>query len=85
MRAYVIYSRLLKERVVFLVGPVNESTNNCTAEVRCADVIDPDTIQIYRQLGGGVTAALQLHGSANAIGGQSAVVRLRLGQSGAGG
>lgn len=65
----------------FGVGPVNESTHNCTAEVRCADVINPDTIQIYRQLAGGVTAAQQLHGSANAIGGQSALVRLRWGSS----
>jgi imidazolonepropionase-like amidohydrolase len=64
----------------FGVGPVNESTNSCTAEVRCEDVIDPDTIQIYRQLAGGVTAAMQLHGSANSIGGQSAVVRLRWGE-----
>jgi len=64
----------------FGVGPVNESTESCTAQVRCEDVIDPDTIQIYRQLAGGVTSAMQLHGSANSIGGQSAVVRLRWGE-----
>ena len=64
----------------FGVGPVNESTRSCTAQVRCEDVINPDTIQIYRQLAGGVTAAMQLHGSANSIGGQSAVVRLRWGE-----
>jgi imidazolonepropionase-like amidohydrolase len=60
-------------------GGVNEGTHNCTAEVRMADTLNPDTIQIYRQLGGGLTAAQQLHGSANAIGGQSAIVRLRWG------
>ncbi|MBL4850150.1 MAG: amidohydrolase family protein [Planctomycetes bacterium] len=65
----------------FGVGPVNEATHNATAEVRCADVINPETVQIYRQLAGGVTSAMQLHGSANSIGGQSAVVTLRWGES----
>ncbi|MEZ4980532.1 MAG: hypothetical protein R2769_02890 [Saprospiraceae bacterium] len=35
------------------------------------DVVNPEDINIYRQLSGGVTAAQQLHGSANPIGGQS--------------
>ncbi|MGE0711771.1 MAG: amidohydrolase family protein [Planctomycetota bacterium] len=64
----------------FGAGPVNESTNTCTAEVRMSDALDPDAIEIYRQLAGGLTAAQQLHGSANAIGGQSAIVRLRWGR-----
>lgn len=63
----------------FGAGGVNEATNNCTAEVRMADVLDPDSVELYRQLGGGLTAAQQLHGSANAIGGQSAILRLRWG------
>ncbi|MEM6672794.1 MAG: amidohydrolase family protein [Planctomycetota bacterium] len=60
-------------------GGVNEVGRRVTAEVRIADVIDPDDISFYRQLAGGLTAANQLHGSANAIGGQSAVVKLRWG------
>ncbi len=59
---------------------VNEGTRSCTAEVRLADVIDAETIQIYRQLAGGVTTANLLHGSANPIGGQSAVLQLKWGQ-----
>lgn len=60
-------------------GSVNESRQNNSAEVRIGDVIDPDDINWYRQLAGGLTAANQLHGSANPIGGQNAVVKLRWG------
>lgn len=60
-------------------GGVNEATNIVTAEVRIEDVIDPDDLNIYRQLAGGVTAAHLLHGSANAIGGHNAVIKLRWG------
>ena len=60
-------------------GSVNESRQNNTAEVRIFDVLDPDDVNWYRQLAGGLTAANQLHGSANPIGGQNAVVKLRWG------
>ncbi len=57
-------------------GGVNEGSNNVTAEVRIADVVDPTDVSIYRQLAGGLTASHLLHGSANSIGGQDAVVKL---------
>lgn len=60
---------------------VNEGGQPNTAEVRIGDVINPDDINWYRQLAGGLTAANQLHGSANPIGGQNAVVKLRWGGS----
>jgi len=60
-------------------GGVNEGTQAVTAEVAIADVINPDDINWYRQLAGGVTAVNQLHGSANPIGGQNSVVKLRWG------
>lgn len=60
-------------------GSVNESRQNNSAEVRIFDVIDPDDVNWYRQLAGGLTTANQLHGSANPIGGQNAVVKLRWG------
>ncbi|MBW3599759.1 MAG: amidohydrolase, partial [Planctomycetes bacterium] len=50
-----------------------------TAEVRIGDFIDATDISIYRQLAGGVTAANILHGSANPIGGQNQVIKLRWG------
>ena len=63
-----------------IVGDVNEFTNSCTAEVRIADVLNSRSIAIYRELAGGLTCANQLHGSANAIGGQNAVIKLRWGE-----
>lgn len=60
-------------------GGVNESGQTISAEVRIGDFIDPTDIAIYRQLAGGVTAANILHGSANTIGGQNQVVKLRWG------
>ncbi|NRA76410.1 MAG: amidohydrolase family protein [Planctomycetes bacterium] len=60
-------------------GGVNEGTQAVTAEVRIGDSVDSEDINIYRQLAGGVTAAQLLHGSANPIGGQSAIVKWRWG------
>jgi imidazolonepropionase-like amidohydrolase len=50
-----------------------------TAEVRVGDVLDATEISLYRQLAGGVTSSNLLHGSANAIGGQNQVIKLRWG------
>ncbi|QEG24039.1 amidohydrolase family protein [Mariniblastus fucicola] len=58
---------------------VNESGQAITAEVRIGDMIDCDDMTIYRQLAGGVTTANILHGSANPIGGQNQVIKLRWG------
>ena len=52
-----------------------------SAEVRMGDVVNPDDINIYRQLAGGVTTAQLLHGSANPIGGQSCLIKLRWGKN----
>ncbi len=64
-----------------IFGGANEWGQSSSAEVRIADAIDPWNINIYRQLAGGVTAAQLLHGSANPIGGQSALIELKWGQS----
>lgn len=58
---------------------VNEGTQASSAEVRIGDVVNPEDINIYRQLSGGVTTSQLLHGSANPIGGQSAIIKLRWG------
>jgi imidazolonepropionase-like amidohydrolase len=58
---------------------INEGTHSVTAEVRVADALDPTDISIYRQLAGGLTAANLLHGSANTIGGQNQIIKLRWG------
>jgi imidazolonepropionase-like amidohydrolase len=62
-------------------GGVNEFSHANTAEVRIRDVINPDDVNWYRQLAGGLTVANQLHGSANPIGGQNSVVKLKWGSS----
>ncbi len=60
-------------------GGVNEGTHAATAEVRIGDVLNPDEIGIYRALAGGVTVAQLLHGSANPIGGQAQIIRMKWG------
>lgn len=61
-------------------GGVNEGSVSVSSMANIADVIDSDDIDIYRDLAGGVTAANVLHGSANSIGGQTEVIKLRWGQ-----
>ena len=63
-------------------GGVNEGSLSIVPEVRVKDVVTGDDPTIYRALAGGTTAARLLHGSANAIGGQDAVIKLRHGQPG---
>ncbi len=65
-------------------GGVNEATQAITCEVRVGDFVDANDITIYRQVAGGVTAANILHGSANPIGGQNQVIKLRWGMDGEG-
>jgi imidazolonepropionase-like amidohydrolase len=58
---------------------VNEGTEASSAEVRIGDVVNSEDVNIYRQLAGGVTTAQLLHGSANPIGGQASLIKLRWG------
>lgn len=58
---------------------VNEGTQASSAEVSIATVVNSEDVNIYRQLSGGVTAAQLLHGSANPVGGQSGIIKLRWG------
>jgi imidazolonepropionase-like amidohydrolase len=60
-------------------GGSNEGTAPVTPEVRVIDALDPGDFGIYQALSGGVTTAQILHGSANPIGGQSAIIKLRWG------
>ena len=61
-------------------GSVNEASVSVSSMVNIADVLNSDDISIYRDLAGGVTTANILHGSANSIGGQTVVIKLRWGQ-----
>src|SRR5512146_336259 len=63
-----------------MIDAVNEGSLSVTSMVRVRDVLDPTDVNIYRQLAGGVTTINVLHGSANTIGGQNAVVKLKWGR-----
>jgi imidazolonepropionase-like amidohydrolase len=58
---------------------INEGAESVTAEVRVGDNMNPEDINIYRQLSGGVTSSHILHGSANTVGGQTQLIKLRWG------
>ncbi len=60
---------------------VNEGGQNSSAEVKMEDVVDPEDVGIYRDLAGGVTSIQILHGSANPIGGRSAIIKLKWGET----
>ena len=60
---------------------VNEGGHNSSAEVTIQDVVNSEDINIYRDLAGGVTTSQLLHGSANPIGGCSAIVKWKWGLS----
>src|SRR5689334_7148705 len=61
-------------------GSVNEGSISVSSIANIAEVLDSDDMSIYRDLAGGVTTANILHGSANSIGGQTIVIKLRWGQ-----
>jgi imidazolonepropionase-like amidohydrolase len=63
-----------------MADAINEGSLSVTSMVRIRDVLNPTDINIYRQLAGGVTTINVLHGSANTIGGQNAVVKLKYGR-----
>jgi imidazolonepropionase-like amidohydrolase len=77
-------SGIIDEHSHIALKNVNEMAQSITSEVRMRDVLDPGDINIYRQLAGGVTAAQLLHGSANPIGGQSAIIKFRWGNDASG-
>ena len=59
---------------------INEGGTSVSSMVGMSDVLDPNDIDIYRDLAGGTTTANILHGSANAIGGKTLVIKLRYGK-----
>jgi len=70
---------IIDEHSHIALASVNEGEQACSAEVEEARVVWPEDIDVYRQLSGGVTCSQLLHGSANPIGGQSALVKLHWG------
>lgn len=63
-----------------MLDAINESSYSVTSMTGVRDVFNPKDITLYRALAGGVTALNLLHGSANAIGGKNAVVKIKYGR-----
>jgi imidazolonepropionase-like amidohydrolase len=70
---------IIDEHSHIAAASINEGGQSVSAEVRIKDNLDPEDIDIYRQLSGGVTTSHILHGSANTIGGQTQLIKLRWG------
>lgn len=66
---------------IMITSGINEATQSIVLEVRVKDVVNTEDVSEYRALAGGVTTARLLHGSANVIGGQDAVVKLKHGKT----
>jgi imidazolonepropionase-like amidohydrolase len=60
---------------------INEGGTTVSSMTGIEDVLDPTDINIHRDLGGGLTVANVLHGSANPIGGKNTVIKLRWGKT----
>ncbi|MDX1470626.1 MAG: amidohydrolase family protein [Flavobacteriaceae bacterium] len=71
---------IIDEHSHIAAAAINEAGHNSSAEVTIEDVVEADDLNIYRNLGGGVTSIQILHGSANPIGGRSAIIKLKWGQ-----
>lgn len=74
-------SGVIDEHSHIAATSINEGGQNSSAEVTIEDVIDPEDVNIYRNLAGGVTSIQILHGSANPIGGRSAIIKLKWGET----
>ena len=70
---------IIDEHSHIAAASINEGGQSVTSEVRIGDNLNPDDMNIYRQLSGGVTTSHILHGSANSIGGQTQLIKLRWG------
>jgi imidazolonepropionase-like amidohydrolase len=63
-----------------MLDSINEFSYSVTSMTQIRDMLDPTDVDLYRALAGGVTALNLLHGSANAIGGQNSVVKIKYGR-----
>ncbi|CAL2105289.1 Imidazolonepropionase [Tenacibaculum sp. 190524A02b] len=75
---------IIDEHSHIAASAINEAGHNSSAEVTIEDVVNPGDVNIYRNIAGGVTSIQILHGSANPIGGQSAILKLKWGENAAG-
>lgn len=75
-----VTSGIIDEHSHIAASSINDIASN-SGMVRMEDAINPTDVNIYAALSGGVSAVQVLHGSANPVGGQSAIIKLRWGKS----
>jgi len=76
-----ITAGIIDEHSHIAAASINEGGQNSSAEVTIEDVLNDEDINVYRNLAGGVTSIQILHGSANPIGGRSAIIKLKWGEA----
>lgn len=81
LTGHVVMPGIFDPHAHIALDAVNEGTMSVTPEVRCQDVIRHDDPAIYWALTGGTTTIHTMHGSANTIGGQNIILKLKYGQS----
>jgi len=74
-------SGVIDEHSHIAAASINEGGQNSSAEVTIEDVLDDTDVNLYRNLAGGVTSIQILHGSANPIGGRSAIIKPKWGHA----
>lgn len=77
---YVVMPGVIDPHSHIALDSVNEFSLSVTCEVRCADVVRSDDLSIYYALAGGCTTIHAMHGSANTIGGQCVLLKLKYGR-----
>ncbi|RMF83580.1 MAG: hypothetical protein D6744_04400, partial [Planctomycetota bacterium] len=80
LRGYVVMPGIFDPHSHAGISAVNEWTMSVTCDVRIRDVLRPEDPTLFRALAGGVTAMHCMHGSANTIGGQNAIIKLKYGR-----
>ncbi|MCG3127074.1 MAG: Imidazolonepropionase [Phycisphaerae bacterium] len=76
----VIMPGMIDPHAHIALDSINEGALSVTPEVRCADVVRHDDVMIYRAAAGGTTTIHAMHGSANTIGGQNVVLKMKYGR-----
>lgn len=75
--AHVVMPGIVDAHVHRGADSTNDGSESISGEVRIADILNPDSMTWWQALASGETSGLVLHGSANAIGGQSQVVKFK--------
>lgn len=80
LTGYVLMPGIFDPHSHIALDDVNEFSGSVTCEVREADVVRHDDRTIFDALAGGCTSIHAMHGSANAIGGQNVILKLKYGR-----